>query len=95
MAVTQHPLGRTWGWAGKDRAKKSGRGGERSEEAWEEGTVTENGTSSPGPQPTTGEAVGGGPIEGLPLKDGKLGTKDGRPSLTVPMAVSSSLLEHY
>lgn len=47
----------------------------RSQRAWGEGTVTENGTNSPGPQPTTRKAAGGGPIEGLPLKDGKLGSK--------------------
>ena len=33
MSVPRHPLGRTWEWAAGDKAKKSGRGGQRSGEA--------------------------------------------------------------
>lgn len=70
--------------------EKQGRG----EGAWGEGTITENGTNSPGPQPTIREAAGGGPVEGLPPKDGKLGREEWRPRRTVPMAAGSSLPEH-
>ena len=48
----------------------------RSRGAWGEGTSTETGTDSLGPQPTTREAAGGGPIEDLPLNDKKLGSED-------------------
>lgn len=102
--MSQHPLGRTWGWAVGHRDEKSGRGGERSGEARQ--GLSEPGKKevlqkmvkiheAPSPPPLGGSRrrVRGGPAP----KRWKAGRERiWRPRLTAPMAVGSSLPEqHY